>query len=123
MKIRLKKALRHKGEELHELDIPLEDLTGMDLIDIEQQLFKAGKVALMPDYSKIYLIRVAARAAKIPAEVMETLSARDFTVVTNRVQSFLMESDSGTDEESPTPEPETTQGTAPEISSGESQSD
>ena len=117
MKIRLKKALRHKGEELQELDIPLENLTGTDLIDIEQQLFKSGKVALMPDYSKVYLIQVAARAAKIPVEVMERLSARDFTVVTNRVQSFLMESDSETEEKSMILESETTQTTIPETSS------
>ncbi|GHS91252.1 hypothetical protein AGMMS49957_18030 [Synergistales bacterium] len=94
MKIQLKKALRHKGQDLTELDIQLETLTGVDLIEVEQQLFKSGKVALMPDYSKVYLIRVAARAARIPVEVMETLSARDFTVVTNQVQSFLMGSDS-----------------------------
>jgi hypothetical protein len=112
MNIKLKKALRHKGQELIELDIPLENLTGTDLIEVEQQLFKSGKVALMPDYSKVYLIRVAARAARIPVEVLENLSARDFTIVTNQVQSFLMESDSETDKagfESPIPEivPET----------------
>ncbi|GHV57174.1 hypothetical protein FACS1894216_21610 [Synergistales bacterium] len=48
----------------------------------------------MPDYSKVYLIRVAARAARMPVEVLDNLSARDFTVVTNRVQNFLMASDS-----------------------------
>jgi hypothetical protein len=115
MKIQLKKALRHKGEELHELDIPLENLTGTDLIEVEQQFFKSGKVALFPDYSKSYLIRVAACAARIPAEVLEGLSARDFTAVTNRVQNFLTGSDSGTDDESPA-EPGTPE-TAPEMSS------
>jgi hypothetical protein len=116
MKIHLKKALRHKGEELLELDIPIENLTGTDLIEVEQQLFKAGKIALMADYSKVYLIRVAARAAKIPVEVMENLSARDFTLVTNRVQAFLMESDSETE----MPESEiSTPEVAPETFSGE----
>ena|GEM_PF-3266025 len=117
MKIQLKKALRHKGKELFELDIPLEDLTGSDLIEVEQELFRSGKVSLMPDYSKVYLIRVAARAAKIPAEVMENLSARDFTVVTNRVQNFLMASDSGTDEGFSSPEAEEAQKAGPETSS------
>jgi hypothetical protein len=107
MKVKLKKALSHKGEELLELDIPLENLTGTDLIEVEQQLARSGKIALMADFSKVYLIRVAGRAAKIPAEVLENLSARDFTVVTNRVQGFLMGSDSETDEtESETPIPE-----------------
>jgi hypothetical protein len=116
MKIQLKKALRHKGQELTELDIPLETLTGADLIEVEQQFLKTGKVALFMDTTKAYLIRVAARAAKIPVEVLEGLSARDFTVVSNQVQVFLMESGSGTeDAESETITPET----APEISSGE----
>lgn len=109
MKVQLKKCLTHKGEELRELDIPLENLTGADLIDVEQQLFRSGKVALMPDYSKVYLIRVAARAARIPVEVLEQLSARDFTIVTNKVQNFLMESDSGSvvmEETGKTPESE-----------------
>jgi hypothetical protein len=51
--------LRHKGQELTELDIPLESLTGADLINVEQQLTKSGKITLMADYSKVYLVRVA----------------------------------------------------------------
>ena len=109
MKIKLKKALKHKGEELFELDIPVENLTGADLIEVEQQILSAGKIVLMQDYSKVYLIRIAARAARIPVEVLEGLGARDFTTVTNRVQGFLMGSDSGIDEESP--ESEATQET------------
>jgi hypothetical protein len=97
MKVKLKKALRHKGKELFELDIPLENLTGTDLIEVEQQLTRSGKIALIMDFSKAYLIRVAGCAAKIPVEVLENLSARDFTLVTNRVQNFLMESDSETE--------------------------
>jgi hypothetical protein len=112
MKVKLQKALKHKGQELTELDIPLETLTGADLIEVEQQLIQAGKLTLMADFAKVYLIRVAARAARIPVEVLESLSARDFTVVTGRVQGFLMGSDSGTDETEPERE-------TPEISSGE----
>jgi hypothetical protein len=92
---------------LRELDIPLENLTGSDLIEVEQQVLRSGKIALVQEYSKCYLIRVAARAARIPVEVLEGLSARDFTAVVNRVQNFLTESDSGTGEGSLSPEPET----------------
>jgi hypothetical protein len=108
MKVKLKKALRHKGKDLLELDIPLENLVGMDLIDVEQQLARSGKIMMIAEFSKGYLIRIAARAAKIPVEVLESLSAQDFTTVTNQVQNFLMGSDSGTGEtesESPTQEP------------------
>ena len=52
------------------------------------------KALILPEFSKLYLVTVAARAAHIPAEVLRTLSARDFTVVTNAVQNFLTGSDS-----------------------------
>ena len=116
MRIKLKKPLKHKGEYLNELDIPLENLTGSDLIEVETQMQKSGKFALMPDYSKIYQIRVAARAARIPVEVLEGLSASDFTKVTSGVQNFLMGSDSAEDGT----ESEVTQETTPETSSEES---
>ena len=103
--------------DLFELDIPLEDLTGYHLIEVEQNLLKAGIAVLMPDYSKAYLIRVAAYAAKIPVEVLIGLSACDFTTVTNGVQSFLMGSDSGIKEKRSNQESEKTQDLAPETSS------
>ena len=118
MKIKLRKALKHKGQELFELDVPLDDLTGADLIEVEQQFFRSGKVSIVLESSKAYLIRVASRAAHIPVEVLEGLSARDFTYVTGQVQVFLTNSDSGTDEECSIPESEATresgQGTSSE---------
>jgi hypothetical protein len=107
MKIKLQKALKHKGQKLTELDIPLETLTGTDLIEVEQQLLQSGKFTLLPDYAKVYLIRVAARAAHIPVDVLEGLSARDFTIVTTRVQGFLMGSDSENETEPEQKTPET----------------
>jgi hypothetical protein len=108
MKIQLKKALKHKGQELTELDIPLENLTGSDLIDSEQQYFRSGKATPFPDLSKGYLVRIAARAAKIPIEVLETLSAQDFVAVAGQVQVFLMGLGSETGEtESEVTTPET----------------
>jgi len=101
MKVQLKKALKHKDQELTELDIPLEELTGADLIDIEKQVAEMDnkKAMLLPEFSKLYLATVAARAARIPVEALRTLSARDFTTVTNAVQIFLTGSDSETDEQ------------------------
>ena len=112
MKIQLRKPLNHKGRELKELDIPLEDLTGLDLLDIEKQTGDPDdtKLMILPEYSKRYLIAVAARAAHIPAEVLHSLSAQDFTIVSIAVRNFLTGADSGTqgqhsEEEGETPEP------------------
>lgn len=100
MKVQLKKALKHKGQELTELDIPLENLTGHDLIEVEKQIADANdkKALILPEFSKSYLAAVAGRAAHIPVEVLWTLSARDFTAVTGAVQNFLTGSDSETEE-------------------------
>ena len=98
MKVQLNKPLRHKGAELRELDIDVEALTGKDLLDVEQDIFRAGKILVMADFAKVYLSRVAARAARIPLEVLEQMPARDFTAVTNKVQAFLTGSGSETTE-------------------------
>ena len=110
MKITLKKAIKHKGEDIKVLDIPIEDLTGNDLIEVEKQLTQSGEVAVVTDFNRVYLINVAARAAHIPAEVLKFMNAKDFTRITNEVRNFLILSASD-EEETPT--------TLPEISSEE----
>ena len=99
MKIQLRKPISHKGQQLKELDIPLEELTGLDLLDVEKQVCDPDdtKLMLLPEYSKKYLIAVAARAAHIPAEVLHSLSAKDFTAVSIGVRNFLTGADSGTE--------------------------
>lgn len=96
MKILLHKPLKHKGEDLTELDLNLEELTGYDLIEVEQQVNNSndGRAILMPEYSKNYLITVAARALHMPVEALKQLSARDFTNITRTTQNFLLASDS-----------------------------
>lgn len=97
MKINLTKAIKHKGEELHTLDIPLEDLTGNDLIEVEEQITQSGKAVIVMDFSRSYLIAVAAKAAKIPVEALRMMNAHDFTRVTTEVRTFLLAS--GSEEE------------------------
>lgn len=101
MKIKLKKALSVKGESLKELDLNLDELTGFDLIEVEKYINDSndGRAILFPEYSKNYLIAVAARALKLPSEALKYLSAGDFTRITRAVQDFLMKSDSVTDDE------------------------
>lgn len=123
MKIQLKKALKHKGKDLTELNIPLEELTGADLIEIDKQNIDMDdrKAMILPEFSKSYLIAVAARAARIPVEVLRQLGARDFTVVTGAVQNFLTGSGSETSEELSEPTEVIEAGkpaTAPAASSG-----
>lgn len=110
MNIQLKKAITHKGQELHTLELPLENLTGNDLIGIEEQIMRTGNPMQTTDFSRVYLITVAARAAKIPVEVLRTMNAGDFNRVVTEVRNFLLVSDS---EETETP------ASLPEASSAE----
>ena len=94
MKIHLKKAIIHKGNELQTLDIPLEDLTGNDLIDVEEQILKTGNPIQSTDFSRVYLISVAARALHMPVEILKQMGAYDFARVVSEVRNFLTLSDS-----------------------------
>ena len=113
MKIKLMKAIKHKGQEIHTLDLPLEELTGNDLIEIEKQLVQSGEVPFVTDFNKVYLVNIASKATHIPTEILKFASAKDFTRITNEVRNFLTLSDSDENEEADSPE------TPPEISSVE----
>lgn len=115
MKIKLKKAIRHKGQEIFTLDIPLEDLTGNDLIDVEKQLTQSGEVPIVTDFNRTYLINIAAKAAHIPVETLKFTGAKDFTRITNEVRNFLMVLDSDEEQTEGIPE------SLPETSSEDSQ--
>ncbi len=94
MKIHLKKAINFKGNEINTLDIPLEDLTGNDLIDVEEQILKTGNPIQSTDFSRVYLISVAARALHMPVEILKQMGAYDFARVVSEVRNFLTLSDS-----------------------------
>lgn len=115
MKIKLKKAIMHKGQEIYTLDMPLEELTGNDLIEVEKQLMQSGEVPIVTDFNRIYLINIAAKATHIPVEILKFAGAKDFTRITNEVRNFLTLSDSDEEEQADN------QPKLPEVYSDESQ--
>ena len=100
MKIQLKKPITHKGYEIKALDLELDTLTGNDLIDVEEQILKTGNPIQSTDFSRVYLITVAARALRMPVEILKQMCARDFARVVNEVRNFLTLSDSEEETES-----------------------
>ena len=95
MKIKLMRELSVRGEMLSELELDLDKLTGQDIIEVEKQIDTAGdgRALVLPEYSKVYLAAVGARALKVPREALNLLTARDFTRLTQAVQNFLMRPD------------------------------
>ena len=89
MKIELTKPLRYKDTDIQTLDLDLESLTGRDLIDAENALKARGQNIAAWDFSRSYLLSVAAKSAHMPAEVLEGLNASDFTRMILETSAFL----------------------------------
>ena len=95
MKIHLKKAISFKGNELQTLDLDLDTLTGEDLIKAESEVLQSGGTPLQTlSFSRPYAITVAAKALRMPVEILRQMGARDFSKIVNEVQTFLAASDS-----------------------------
>ncbi|MBQ7578305.1 MAG: phage tail assembly protein [Synergistaceae bacterium] len=90
MKIALSKTFTHNGVNYNEFDLALENLTGQDLIDAEENLRRAGIVINgAADFSRNYLLAVAAKVLKLPRESLLSLPAKDFTRIINETLIFL----------------------------------
>lgn len=86
----LSKPFTFEEKEYTSLDLNMEDLTGADLENIEREMSAAGMVVALPEASKSYQMYVAARAAKVPVELIKALPLRDASAITVKVQSFLL---------------------------------
>ncbi|OBZ08253.1 hypothetical protein A7975_27360 [Bacillus sp. FJAT-26390] len=90
----LSKPVDFDGEIFKELDLDFDSLTGEDILSAERQFnaiaAKTRDVVSMKETSKSYLSLVAARAAKVAPELMNKLSAKDFSKVTVLAQNFLL---------------------------------
>ncbi|NTU28849.1 phage tail assembly protein [Brevibacillus sp. HB1.1] len=88
---KLSRPFSFDGKEYTELDLDLDSITGEDLMSCERQLNASTKdLVFVKELSKPYLALVAARAAKVPVELIHKLPAKDFSKVTMLVQNFLL---------------------------------
>ena len=87
----LRRAWSFEGQEVKELDLDFERLTGEDIISCERQYMQQeGASMLFKDANKEYQAYVVARAAKVPVELIRALPAKEFSLVTLRAQRFLL---------------------------------
>ena len=96
MRIKLRKLVTWEEKTYQELDLNLDALTGKDLLAVTRELQAAKEPVLSPNTDARYHAAVAARAARVPVELIHALPARDFTRVTVEVQGFLLGADSET---------------------------
>ncbi|MNK74054.1 hypothetical protein D3C87_935600 [compost metagenome] len=92
----LSKPLKDGDKLITEIQLDFESLTGQDLLNVDMMCtqYFANKgyadTSLVKELSKPYLTYVVAYAAKLPAEVIRQLSAKDFSKVTTQASHFLL---------------------------------
>lgn len=94
MKRKLQKPIEWGGKKYEDLDVDVGALTGADLIACSREAEVLCPTPLrVRETSVDYLRSVAARAAHVPVDLLDVLSARDFTAITVEVQRFLLSED------------------------------
>lgn len=87
--IKLSKPVEWEGERVEELNLNLDDLTGLDIEAAEREWVLGGGAG-MAETSKSYLLAVAARATGKRVEILRRLNAKDYSKITLLVQNFLL---------------------------------
>lgn len=92
-KIVFRKPFTFEGKEYKELTLDLDSLTGKDIINAstEARLLEQENFSLVLELSKAFQAVIAAKAAKVPVEMLLSLPAKEFSNITLLVENFLFE--------------------------------
>lgn len=87
--VKLTKPFEWCGTTYTELHLDFGALTGRDMEAIDEEIGVMGLRGMVPAYSRMYQRLLAARAAKVPADMIEALPLADYNTVTGAAQNFL----------------------------------
>lgn len=90
---KLSRPFSFEGTVYTEFALDFDSLTGEDLLSAERQFNEiSGGDSFTPvkQIAQMYQALVAARAAKVPYELVKSLPAKDFSKLTVRAQNFLL---------------------------------
>lgn len=87
---KLSKPMKWMKTTYTELDLDFESLTGKDFEAIDDELAGLGIIIATPQINHRYQRMLAARAAKVPNDMLENLPARDYNKVTVAARNFLL---------------------------------
>lgn len=92
---KFKKPFEYQGKTYEEMTFDWGKLTGRDGLAIENELQQIGKVAIVPQFSGEYLIRLSARACTVPigADAFEAMPISDYNKIRSAARSFLLKSE------------------------------
>lgn len=88
-----KKPFKWEGKEHKEIEFDFGGLTGNDALSIETEMEQNNEYPLAPEVSKSYQLRMAARAGKVPSDLIAGLPLQDFNKITNAARNFLVGQD------------------------------
>jgi hypothetical protein len=90
-KFELKKPLPVDGKELTEIDFPITEIKGRDIVAAqdEYEVLTGGDTEGVLEMDKGFLAFMAAKVAKLPHETVLDMPVRDFNAITLVTQRFL----------------------------------
>ena len=86
------RPFEYEGKKFENLTFNFNELTGKDMIAIEAEMQAMGEYALAPEISRGFQCRMAAKAAKIGTDVLESMPLPEFNKITNASRDFLISS-------------------------------
>lgn len=87
---KFKKPFEYEGKRYETLSFNFNKLVGRDMTAIEREMQMTGETAYTPETSHAYQCRLAARAAGIMPDVLESMPLGDFNRITNATRNFLL---------------------------------
>lgn len=90
MKHTFKKPFNFEGTEYKELNFDFDRLSGEDLVSVERELVATGSIVINMQTSQTACMLVAAKAAKVPFELIKALPINEASAVALLAQHFLL---------------------------------
>ena len=85
-----RRPVKFEGKTYKTLTFYWDNLTGADMISIEDEMQDMNEYALSPEMSASFLAKMAAKAAGVGSDFIEALPVPDFTKIRNEARSFLI---------------------------------
>lgn len=85
-----RRPVKFEGKTYKTLTFYWDNLTGADMISIENEMQDMNEYALSPEMSASFLAKMAAKAASVGSDFIEALPVPDFTKIRNEARSFLV---------------------------------
>lgn len=93
-RIVFRKPFTFEHKEYTEVDMSgLEDLTGMDLVEVGKKYGRGNNVALYQEYEADFAFALAARATDLPIELFYSMPIKDGIQVKEYVSHFFLSKD------------------------------